>query len=604
MTETIKTIICVAIAAGFAIASYVLRPATGEVSLEDEVNQPLFPEFTDPLQVDSLSIVKYDSQRDRPIKLNVANSQDGWQIESKEGYPATAKEKMSEAANSLVGLTVLGVMTDLPSEHEDYGVVEPNSTAINAEEGSVGQLVQVEDPSGKTLASLIVGFADKEKPNLRYVRELGRDRVYQVQLDPTVFSTQFSDWIDPNLFKINPFDVARMRFRNYSLQIATGQIELLQNMDASVTFDAEKSSWGVEAVQLPQTTGREMTVFTSLPEGTSLNSDRLNDIRSALNGISIVDVYRKPENLAKLLRDDDDLKNLQAADLPTLLQNGFVPTLLPGDDTISIAGMNGGLEIETIDDIRYRISYGSQKLGGDDNDQNLRYIFVQAEPMRDAIPLPELQPVPEIQEGEGEDVEAQAKKREEIMQANDRIQAEYRRKINALERKIYDLNARFADWYYVISEEDFQKLQVSVDQLIQKPNDSVPQPGGGLGIPGLEGLNIPGMGSRPPVQPEVRPGESAVDSNPEMKTSDAEPTTPDEPSDETMPEKPATEEPPATEEKPKNADNEGSGSGDDPPSEDRAEESQPVASEEKTEQDSKEETDTEEEESDDKSSRD
>ncbi|MEZ6047282.1 MAG: hypothetical protein R3C11_17210 [Planctomycetaceae bacterium] len=69
--------------------------------------------------------------------------------------------------------------------------------------------------------------------------------------------------------------------------------------------------------------------------------------------------------------------------------------------------------------------------------------------------------------------------------------AAYTKKKEEGQKKASENNERFANWYYVISEESFKKLQVPAEGLIQpigEENDSA-APGGQPGLP--PGLNLP-----------------------------------------------------------------------------------------------------------------
>jgi len=490
MSEAIKTIICVAVASVFGIGAYLSRPAPPQQITEDQVNQPLFAQFTDPLQAESMKIARVDTERGQLLEFEVADTDQGWLIESKQGYPANATEQMTKAANSLVGLKVLRVVSDSPQQHADFGVVEPNAGSVSAEDGTVGQLVSIKDDKGDLLTNLIIGVADKEKENLRYVRIPGRDRVYIVELDPSVFSTEFSDWINKDLLKLNPFDVAQLRLRNYSLQIAGGANALfIPRFDATLEFDQQANKWSLRS--LKEAEGQKL-VETSLTPGESLNTERLNELRNSFDDLTIVDVVRKPEQLAEALKQEKVLENLEMSDLPTLGANGFYPLKLPGETKTEIVGFNGELVIETQDAIRYRLLFGNERLGGEDKNEKQRFLFIQTELIDEMIPKPELQEVPEIKEGEGEDVETQSQKRDEILRANERAMDVYRQNLNTAKRKIYELNAQFADWYYVVSEEDFEKILVNRDQLIQSPKADAQtgqnRPPLSGSIPGLEGV--------------------------------------------------------------------------------------------------------------------
>jgi len=85
---------------------------------------------------------------------------------------------------------------------------------------------------------------------------------------------------------------------------------------------------------------------------------------------------------------------------------------------------------------------------------------------------------------------------ERIAKENQRKLDERAEKIQQAQQQVAELNARFADWYYEISEETFRKLRLSRDQLITTkaeqaaaagPNGPGAMPQGGLpqfGLPG------------------------------------------------------------------------------------------------------------------------
>lgn len=506
MSESLKTLIFLAVAVVMGGLAYVSRPAPATSAPEEEVNQPLFPEFTDPLQAESMKITRLDSDRGQIRRFEVANTSDGWQIKSKGGYPANATAHMAQAANSLVDLKVLRIVSDLPGQHAEYGVVEPNANAITTDDEGVGELVTIDDKSDKPLASLIVGAADKEDPQLRYVRVPGRDRIYLVRLDPTVFSTEFSDWIEKDLLQINPFDVASLRFRNHTMQAASeNRITVLPQLDALVDFNAERSDWRLVSLKETSPNDPAQLADAQLPAGDKLNTEKLDEIRNSLDDLIIVDVYRKPEQLAEALKKGDGLKDVKQEDLPTLVSNGFFLYTLPGETEKHLLGLNGELVIETQDAIRYRLLFGKEVLGGDNKDQKQQFLFVQTELVEEMLPPPMLQEVPEIKEGEDQDIEAQAKAREKILQENDAAMTAYREKKNVATRTMIELNSRFADWYYVVKAEDVANILLKREQLGTPINQPTNRPSGvpGRAFPSGMGMLRPPGAQQPMTPPEV-----------------------------------------------------------------------------------------------------
>ncbi|MCA9129319.1 MAG: DUF4340 domain-containing protein [Planctomycetales bacterium] len=94
---------------------------------------------------------------------------------------------------------------------------------------------------------------------------------------------------------------------------------------------------------------------------------------------------------------------------------------------------------------------------------------------------------------------------EELQAVREKINKENQRKIDernesrdAALKKVQELNARFADWYYVVSDSVYKKLKISRDQLI-KSAEAAPEATGpdfGNGFPGLG--ELPGPGGLPP----------------------------------------------------------------------------------------------------------
>ena len=109
-------------------------------------------------------------------------------------------------------------------------------------------------------------------------------------------------------------------------------------------------------------------------------------------------------------------------------------------------------------------------------------------------------PVPDASPAAPTDLEAQLKaERERITKDNQRKIDERKDKLAKAEEKVRELNYRFADWYYVISEDVYQKIHLSNTDLIEeaKADDATDSDGPGLGGPGLGGPanEGPGFGS-------------------------------------------------------------------------------------------------------------
>lgn len=106
----------------------------------------------------------------------------------------------------------------------------------------------------------------------------------------------------------------------------------------------------------------------------------------------------------------------------------------------------------------------------------------KAEPKTTAEPT-EQKPEEEVEETEEEKLERLEAVQEKITKANQRMRDERKDKIDAAKRKVRDLNARFADWYYVIPETTYAKITMKRDDLFEKPADAAPGAPGAAAAP-------------------------------------------------------------------------------------------------------------------------
>ncbi len=87
--------------------------------------------------------------------------------------------------------------------------------------------------------------------------------------------------------------------------------------------------------------------------------------------------------------------------------------------------------------------------------------------------------------------------RERITKENQRKIDDRKDKLEAAKKKVAELNARFADWYYVISDADYNKLRVTLSDLIQPKAAATTPAAPSFGAPGLgaPGIGLPGLGN-------------------------------------------------------------------------------------------------------------
>jgi hypothetical protein len=283
-----------------------------------------------------------------------------------------------------------------------------------------------------------------------------------------------------------------------------------------------------------------------------------------LGNLEIVDVCPKPAGLSADLKVAANLATQDEATMDALAEKGFFVAPLEAGGPVEMFSNDGEFRVTMKDGAEYVLRFGeiaggaaaaakkdkAQKAGGLN-----RYLLVMAEFNPNIIPRPQIEPFPADEQtekkpekkpekkaekkaaagdekpaekgqaggkndGEKKDAgkkadgekSAAAKKadqaeRERIEKANKRKQEEYEGKIADGKRRVAELNARFADWYYVISDEVYRKIRLTRGDVVKK-KDAKPRKGqdnGGnpaaqetpaVGIGDLERLKESGPGGR------------------------------------------------------------------------------------------------------------
>ena len=262
------------------------------------------------------------------------------------------------------------------------------ATAESGAQG-VGKHVTLADQGGKKLLDLIIGKTVKDNPKLHYVRENGKSQIYVVAVSTDKLTTRFDNWIEKDLLKLNSFDIARVFINNYSIDEAQGVQRPGEMLD--LTYNDKEGKWHL----------------VDLKEGEELDTAKLNELKTALDDLKIVDVRKKPAGLSRDLKTEEGI-TLDQETVGSLVSKGFYPTR--GGDLLS---NQGEVVCATNDGVEYVLRFGEIALGteqaanesakktegdvkeGEKKDQGAnRYLFLMAQFDQERIPKPELQPVP------------------------------------------------------------------------------------------------------------------------------------------------------------------------------------------------------------------
>ncbi|MEX0818128.1 MAG: DUF4340 domain-containing protein [Pirellulaceae bacterium] len=542
MNEGKKTGIFAGIAVLVGCVWLIAKPTEKVSAPIGEPGRVLFEKLDDPTQAASLEILRYNEDLGEIHEFKVAkNGRTGlWTIPSHSDYPADAENRIRDVATSLVGLKVLGVVTEDKTEHELFGVKEPDKNSTKLGDKGVGLLVAFEDQKGKKLASLIIGKPIKGADGHHFVREPGRDLVYDVEISPDRFSTKFEDWIEQDLLELAALDIERMKIKDYSVLRTTRGFQIEPKFDLIADWNSGDNKWELNEFLTYKNAGGADSlkpVTSELLPGEELNGTKLNDLKNALADLKIADVRRKPAGLRADLKAEAGFLNDQES-VSSLVGRGFYPLSISGGEP-EILSANGELHAYMKDGYEYVLRFGNvagTEEGSDENKLN-RYLMVTAVVNEAQFPMPELEVVPkkpaaadvppppaseteaaaesddpesdpsesEIPQDDAPEAEEKAgetgedkddeeseldKEIKRIEKANQRKLDDWKDKRGKAEEKVRELNARFADWYYVVSEDEYKKIRLTRSELIKEGEKSADE---GFGVDAFRKLQEEGL---------------------------------------------------------------------------------------------------------------
>ena len=447
MNETRKTIFYAVGAVALVVLAWLTLPRqyTPEAFLDQ--GQAFFPGFTDPNVATSLEVIDWDETtgRSRPFKVQFKSGR--WTIPSHHDYPADGKDRLAKTAAGVIDLKKDDFRTDNVVEYVSLGVIDPLDDKTTGSVGR-GQRITIRGSNDQVLADFIVGKFVPGKAEYRFVRVPDQKRVYAVKMDLEI-STRFEDWIDRDLLQMTKDQIQKIVRRDYSINERTGGVDQRDNL----VITRKDGKWVIG--------GNEAT-----------DSTALQSLLTAIDQLSIEGVRRKPEGLSASLRQAGGSPITQA-DLLSLQSKGFY---LSRDG--QLLSNEGELQVQSRDGITYVLRFGEILRGsgmmitaGEGGEESAtsgaaasRYLFLTCDFDQKFFPEPK-KPANTSFQGKADSLLTDAEKE------NKKLQSEHDKWQQQVERSgklSQDLNRRFADWYYVISSDSFDKLHVKRSDLARK----------------------------------------------------------------------------------------------------------------------------------------
>lgn len=584
MSEIAKTGCFVGAAVLSLLLAFISRPATTEYDAKQLIGEPLTESF-EPEQARRLSILRFDEETATLKDFEVSEVDGIWTIPSKGGYPADAEQQMAKASTGIMDREILQIASESAAEHQAYGVIDPKSPKLEVGQTGVGARVTMYDGEDETLVDLIIGKEVKDAADQRYVRRANQDIVYIVEMTPEDLSTNFEDWIEDDLLKISPWDIGQIQIKDYTAELVldgfTPQIQWDRRSQMKIDYDDGESKWTANDLRRFDLDSQEYVPF-ELGEKEELNKEKLDELKTALDDLLIVDVEKKPSGLSNDLKAGKDFLENNGS-VSNLVRHGFAP--VPIGDELEILSSEGEFIVTMKDGVEYVLRFGSLQLEGTESQETVegeaatdsvnRYLFVLARLNESLIDKPELEELPELpsvdenadsdtettdEESESEaseanDEDSEEKESEEdtaseagnadklaeveaerdaIEKRNQQKRDEYDEKIATAKQRVDELNGRFGDWYYVIANDVYEKIHLSREDVVKTVDEPAAdanmdatgdQPAGPTADTpfGTPGNAIPGLPGSAAIANEAPAAETSA--NEPEDTASEEPTT-------------------------------------------------------------------------------
>jgi len=520
MSEGMRTGGLAGLAAFLCILAAIFGSRPDAAPVFAKLGTEFYPDFQDPLKATALEVVEYDEAGAfaRPFKVELAGGK--WSIPSHSGYPADAKERLAKTASSVIGLKKDQLASETEKDHEALGVVDPLDGNVPGGKGR-GKRVTFYS-GGAALATFVFGKEAGE--GKRYVRVPGEKQTW-VSKTPGEVSAKFEDWVETDLLQLTAASLRRVVIDKYSFDEA--ELKIKDRVVNTLAREDGAKPWTVNEIK----------------ETEELNDSNVNALVTTLDDLKIAGVRRKPPLVGKA-KDLNELATLPRQQVNAIAQDlaprGFF--VMTDGKTLQIVCNEGEMAASCDDGVVYSLRFGEvivgageqisaggmdEKKDGKKDGAEHRFLFVSVRFDEALLGPPPVAP-PEYKADPAKKPEDQQMDEAKAKAAKD----DYERKKKDHEQKIADgkkrkekLEARFAEWYYVISGESFKKLRLDRAGLV-KPKEKKEE-----GKPGEkhdEPSSAPKGGApegkpAPPKAPEGKPAEKAPEKKAEEKPAPAKP---------------------------------------------------------------------------------
>ena len=491
------------------------------------MGQALFESF-DARALTGIEIVEVDEEDIQTKSIEVTQTKKGWFIRrpGKADYPANADNQLKDVSSMLFDLRIIDQAGEGAGEHAKFGVLNPSKA--DATESGIGRLIHLKNSSGSNLASLIIGEEVDGLPSTYYVRKPEQNAVYRVEVsNARLVSSKFVDWVEQDFLDLDKRKIKQVTLDNYDVNLAQGKINRTNN---PFVLNLTDSKWTFSGGNLKDNEELDKEILDALKDAL----DDLEIIDVERKPEILVNNLKQGKEFFSNLRDANNqavVQSLQQKGFYTIAAKDAsgqtVPKVVSNKGEV-LVGMESGVE--------YVLRFGDIYRGPEEDENSSgdsRYIYAFARVNESLLTPPNLAPLPSTspqgakgpEGGKGpiakpgsppnftppsappkvtpppppaqpkaankkavkvekktatdqaaEKAKKDAEKEAEIAQiqaSNARLQTEYNGKISSARQKAKEINENLAGWYYVISNDVYEKIRLERNSFVKNKDNPV-----------------------------------------------------------------------------------------------------------------------------------
>lgn len=434
---TIVMGIVAALTAAFAAASY---PWPEAVTQNAQVSKPLFENY-ETSAVRGIEVIAYDSDRSDIERIRLKRSGQNWVIPQKSGFDVTGDQRVLEVTRALNDRTVLEVNSDSQTDHVNFGVVDPSDVGVTTARSRLGTKLVLSDRDKKTIAHIIVGDQVKNSPGKYYVRVPGKPTIYTIEFDKGILTTDFTQWVDPNLLKL-PVDasdglaISGFSINRHRNDRNTNKDEPLYQATYKIT---DQQALEIVSLSISGDESKSEDLGSALPRGFA------ESIARSFFSLKPSDVEKQNKAVIEFLEQSKEGEDEKL--VSQLAERGFIYAGYENGGH-RFSGTNGELSILRSDGVKFTLVVGelANRIGGES--LSLLYqAIVTAELVPEAFPA--------IKEPKSED---ESDQKAYLRQVKQRTQ-----QMAAAQEQVKQFNRTHREWIYVLDESLVNGLFPAID---------------------------------------------------------------------------------------------------------------------------------------------